>query len=283
MRPETGWVAQSQWLEARSTPSIDTQPWKLRCSETFRALRDLTARIAPTAKPTRNVEEALRGVLDADDPLVPLFEMFDAMQADMPAVSQPSMRAIQQRDIALVAVLLSVPARIGLVSALEYGTHSQAHLRRSASGWRLVCGPDMLKNGTTTMSKGLNVELPEWATEPLDAYAREGRTFLLEGASSRYFFVGRAPWDPNTVCANLESRLQILTARYIPGSPGFRGHGWRHAVAHAWLREHPEDYVTVAALLGDSLETTVRAYGHLKHDDAVRRYRAWAEPKRTKR
>lgn len=283
LHPETGWVTQSSWLGARLTPSVDETSWKRRCSDAFRSMRDLAARIEPTAKPTRNVEEALMGVLDAQDPLVPLFAMLDAMQADMPAVSQPSMRAIQQRDIALVAVLLSVPARIGLVSALEYGSQSQAHLRRYDRGWRISCGPDMLKNGTTTMSQGLSVDLPDWATGPLDAYAREGRLFLLDGARSPYFFVGRAPWDPNTVCGNLEVRLQVLTARYIPGCPGFRAHGWRHAVAHAWLREHPEDYVTVAALLGDSLETTLRTYGHLKHGDAVRRYRDWAEPKRVKR
>lgn len=283
VHPQTGWITQSAWLGERLSPALDEPAWVRRCADAFRALRDLTARIAPTAKPSRRVEEALKGVLDADDPLVPLFDMLEAMKADVPTVSQPSMRAIHLRDIALVSVLLAVPARIGLVSALEYGAGSQGHLRRTGPGWRLSCGPEMLKNGASTMSQGLSTELPDWTTEALDRYAREGRDFLLDGARSPYFFVGRAPWDPNTVCANLESRLQILTARYIPNSPGFRGHGWRHAVAHGWLREHPEDYVTVAALLGDSIETVIRAYGHLKHSDAVRRYRDWSEPKRLQR
>jgi integrase len=66
--------------------------------------------------------------------------------------------------------------------------------------------------------------------------------------------------------------MSKLTKRLIPGSGGIRPHAFRHLVATDWLTRFPNDFLTVAELLNDSLEVVMKAYSHLKKDTAFSRY-----------
>lgn len=281
LHPRGGWLTQSPWL-AEAAPDLlaDSTSWASHCTRTFERLKAFTATVAQSAKPTRDVEEALRPLLDTGNPVAVLHEMLERMEADMPAATQPVLRAIHQRDIALVTLLMANPMRIGQLCALEVGAGSDQNLLRLASGWRLQCSGERYKNGATTMAKGLRVDLDESVTRALDRYLREGRDVLLAGRTSVFFFVGRWRWDPTRPCENLADRLQLLTERYIPGCDGFRGHGWRHLLATAWLMEHPEDYGTVADLLGDRVETVARAYRHIERAASIKKFSAWTKTRR---
>jgi integrase len=165
------------------------------------------------------------------------------------------------------------------MTALEVGAGTDQNLTRTPTGWLLVCAGERFKNAATTMSKGIRSSLPDAITESLDRYMQEGRATLLGGRKSRLFFVGRWRWDPTRPCENLEDRLQLLTRRYIPACAGFRGHGWRHLLATAWLMEHPGDYATVADLLGDRIETVVNAYRHVERATSIAAFNAWTAAK----
>lgn len=276
LHPRGGWLTQSPWL-AEAAPDLltDSASWASHCTRTFERLKTFTATVAQSARPTRDVEEALRPLLDTGNPIAVLHDMLERMEADMPAATQPVLRAIHQRDIALVTLLMANPMRIGQLCALEVGAGSDQNLLRLASGWRLQCSGERFKNGTTTMAKGLRVDLDESVNRALDRYMCEGRDVLLAGRASVFFFVGRWRWDPTRSCENLEDRLQLLTERYIPGCDGFRGHGWRHLLATAWLMEHPEDYGTVADLLGDRVETVAKASSRPRQSCATSSSRRW--------
>lgn len=281
LHPRAGWLTQSPWL-ADAAPDLhrEASTWAEHCARTFERLKDFTRTVAQSAKPTRDVEEALRPLLDSGNPVAALLQMLDRMEADMPASTQPILRATHQRDIALVTLLMANPLRIGQLTALEFGNGTDQNLVRVASGWRLQCTDERYKNGETTMAKGLRVDLDAAVTAALDRYAREGRNILLAGRPSVFFLVGRSRWDPTRPCENLEDRLQLLTERYIPGCAGFRGHGWRHLLATAWLMEHPEDYGTVADLLGDRVETVAKAYRHIERASSIRKFNAWTKTRR---
>lgn len=49
-------------------------------------------------------------------------------------------------------------------------------------------------------------------------------------------------------------------------------HAFRHLVATDWLTAHPNDYLTVAQLLNDELDTVIKNYAHLKRDKSFLRY-----------
>ena len=66
------------------------------------------------------------------------------------------------------------------------------------------------------------------------------------------------------------SRIKHLTTTYIDGCPGFGPHAFRHVIATNHLRRNPGDYLTVAVLLHDMLETVLKSYGHLRVSDGLR-------------
>jgi hypothetical protein len=47
-------------------------------------------------------------------------------------------------------------------------------------------------------------------------------------------------------------------------------HAFRYVIATDHLRRHPGDYLTVATLLHDKLETVLKNYGHLRVEDGLR-------------
>ena len=105
----------------------------------------------------------------------------------------------------------------------------------------------------------------------LSAYVEEFRSVILKGVTSRYLFVSKSsakPWG------SLDRCFFNLTKRYIPGCLGFGPHTVRHLVATNWLSKHPNDFLTVAELLNDRLETVMSEYAHLKRDTSLGRHSA---------
>lgn len=108
----------------------------------------------------------------------------------------------------------------------------------------------------------------------VDSYVEEYRETLLGDISSPYFFVGD---EEGEMWEGLSKTVLKLTRRYIPGSPGFSAHAMRHLVATDWLRKHPDDFLTVAELLNDKLETVLNEYAHLRRDDSFSRYESYMD------
>jgi integrase len=92
---------------------------------------------------------------------------------------------------------------------------------------------------------------------------------LLGDQQSKYLFVSARSVG---IWAGMSARIFTITRRYIPGCPGFSAHAFRHLVATDWLTHFPNDYVTVAQLLNDKLETVMAHYAHLRRDTSFQRY-----------
>lgn len=63
---------------------------------------------------------------------------------------------------------------------------------------------------------------------------------------------------------------EVLTQQYVPDTPGFCTHAFRHIIATDHLKRHPGDYPTVAKQLHDKLETVLQEYTHLTVDQGLR-------------
>ena len=77
------------------------------------------------------------------------------------------------------------------------------------------------------------------------------------------------------IWGGMNSHVAKLTKRLIPETLGFGPHAIRHLVATDWLRKYSNDYITVACLLNDKLETVINNYAHLKQDDSFERYESY--------
>jgi hypothetical protein len=64
--------------------------------------------------------------------------------------------------------------------------------------------------------------------------------------------------------------MRVLTRQYISDTPGFGAHSVRAVIATDHLLRHPRDYLTVAQLLHDKLETVIKDYAHLTVDQGLR-------------
>ena len=111
-------------------------------------------------------------------------------------------------------------------------------------------------------------------------------------AAFRPVLVGNRP-DPGTLFLSERSTpftketmtdlIAGLTLRYT----GTRStpHRFRDTVAYAWLRDHPEDFLTLSKLLWHAnVQVTVRIYGsRFNESSGVRAMEAWAEERQAAR
>jgi integrase len=105
----------------------------------------------------------------------------------------------------------------------------------------------------------------------------KARPILIRNAPATDFvFVNKVGRPFST--SGLSAVVCSLTGRYIQDDVdtfGIRTHAFRYIIATAWLREHPEDYLTVAHILHDNLQTVLDNYAHTTPNDGLARYTGW--------
>lgn len=252
-----GWLYQqpaaAEKLPATLRPTAD---WESMCAAANR-IATLYRREAK-GQQSRDPFEPIRPLLALPEPFAPVCDAIHRLDALALAAGAGSMRAAQaKRDAALMTVMMSIPLRQRNIVNLTYRDSGDGTLRKEPDGQYWIRIPaDQVKN-----RKAIAAPLPSSATARLDEYLAVHRPRLLAGATSDYVFVagntngkGRAWWT-------LGNRLFNLTRTLIPGCMGFHTHMWRHLFATRWLEKHPDDYLTVALLLGDDMDTVMRYYG----------------------
>ncbi|MFM0059670.1 hypothetical protein PQR64_28960 [Paraburkholderia phytofirmans] len=259
--------------------------WQAYCERAHRELLTLERSLAAhsparfSRDPTRPIEQLL-----ADDfPLKRLVRFVRDLEADEPPQLHRRDYAAWIRDVLLCKMLISNPLRASQFSTMRF-RGQRPNLYQSAEGhWRLRFDPSDFKN-----EKGAASEPYDTAVEPsvspwIRRYFVEARP-LLVGADTDYVFLP-AVTGPNRGAGysalglesagnwnadNISKRVKTVTARYIEDTDGFGPHAFRHIVATDHLKRHPQDYMTVAQLLHDKLETVIKAYAHLRVDDGLR-------------
>jgi len=285
VHPKTGYLTQRPQfcltLPKAYRPSGD---WSAHCATVFWTLKEARKVLQSSAVQTRDSEEAIAPLLALRNPIGPIVDMLDTMERAMPPHTAPLRRAEHQRDMLLVAMLLSNPLRISHFIFMRLDQGRSSNLYKTLEGvWHLRYPYPVFKNGDTKSKRKIgsartasvyDVEVAPFVTPYLERYLSEGRPALQKGNASSFVFVGQ-----NSRCdeplLSLEVRLQLVTSRYLPDSPGFRAQAVRHLVATAWLKEHPGDYVRTAHMLFDSLETTLRVYGHLETRETLADWGEW--------
>lgn len=274
LRPRTGYLWQQATLFRERLPSemrpADDDAWRAMCERSHAYLRQF---IRGAKGVSRAPDEPIANLLALPNPLKPVLnaiELIDAAAAGCPPGSISEAR--HKRNALLLAMLLSNPLRLRSIASLTWEPNGHGSLRGSAaSGWRIVLAPHQLKNGDSNRGRNYDVKVAAWLNSRLSEYLEEYRNTLLKGGHSPYLFVGD---EAEKLWGGLGSTVRHITRRYIPGSPGFGPHALRHLVATDWLRRFPGDFLTVAELLNDRLETVLASYAHLKRDDSFSRYEA---------
>jgi integrase len=225
---------------------------------------------------SRDPKAPIANLLSQEQPLKPILEAIERIEQAAAAAPPGGLtEARLRRDALLISMLLSNPLRVRAFITMTWKPDGTGMLRgSSAAGWRIHLQPSHIKNGGSRAGKDYSVRVAKWVQPRLDAYREEYRATLLQGRESPYLFVSSA--GPH-MWTSMQKHLAKLTATYIPGSPGFGPHAFRHLVATDWLQQFPNDYLTVAELLNDKLETVLASYAHLKRDSSFSRYEEHVE------
>jgi hypothetical protein len=264
---ESGYLGQQpefmKKLKASSIPS--GMDWKMMCAKTS-AIAKLWKN--QSKDKSRSTEEPIAALLALPYALNPIFKAIK--QLDTQAAGMPSGGMVQarlKRDALLLAFLVSNPLRVLNFKIMTWLPDNTGNLYKDGNtSWRLRFDATDMKT-----KKPYNVKIAGWLVNRLEAYIEEYRNTLLESRQSNCLFI--ASKETNAVKWELLDRhIQKLTKKLVPESPGFGAHAFRHLVATDWLRKNPNDFLTVAELLNDRLETVIAHYAHLKKDQSFDRY-----------
>jgi len=214
-------------------------------------------------------------LLDQPEPLTPIFQAMEKLRVRSVRAPAKSMEeALARRDELLLGLLISNPLRRLNIIQLTYRDDNTGDVYRTATGeWRIRLRTKDFKNGrgrnrNARNSRAYDVKVAPWLDTLITDYVTWFRPALTRGKSIDSFLVS-AKGNPFT---EITSRVLDLTRELIPGSGGFGPHAFRHLVATDWLRRNPNDFLTVAELLNDSLAVVMSTYAHLKRDDALMRH-----------
>lgn len=273
-RPQRGYLWRHPELRFRLPenfqPASD-DAWRTLCAETT-AIAD--SWIRESSDKNRRPAEPVAALLASDEPLSHLLGAVEKID-QLAAKARPGglAEARHRRNALLIAFLISNPLRLRTISTLTWTPDNQGDVYQTANGrWRIRLSSISMKNGENEFRRRpYDVEVSEWVGELLSSYLEEFRPVILKGVTSRYFFVGAPsvkPWS------SLDNCFQELTQQHIPACLGFGPHTVRHIVATNWLASHPNDFLTVAELLNDRLQTVMAEYAHLKRDTSLGRHSA---------
>ncbi|SIT39487.1 conserved hypothetical protein [Paraburkholderia piptadeniae] len=272
--PQTGYLTQQPSFAANIPEGSTRGAWSEACAKAYALYRQWAI---DAKEMSRKPYEPIQGLLNLSEPLAPLIRAvnkLDQMAAESAAGSLQE--AIYKRDALLLSMLMANPLRARnyiLMTWVEDGTGSL--YQRENGQWRIRFGANDFKNDRNASQTDYDAPLPAALSDRIDEYLVEFRPRLLkEHPRCASLFPGK---NGRIWTKGLSKQVAKVTRRLVPETPGIGPHAVRHLVATDWLRKHPNDFLTAAQLLHDKLETVLRAYAHLRQDDAFNRFEAHLE------
>lgn len=255
-----------QWCEANRDRLYDVYN-SLDEQKLIRKSRDPAARIPEILAKRRPVEA--------------LVEMIVRMKETLPSINQPLQRKTFQRDMLLVQMLTANPLRIHNYAIMTWRSDNSGNLYQTEDGaWRVRFAPEDFKNQKGAAQTPYDVGVSKHLWKDIEHYLKEVRPLLLGSEKSDFMFrpgkyteqmqdVGVAlPWSAET----MGERVLTLTRTFVPNSKGFGPQAFRHIIATDYLKNHPHDYMSVAFILHDKLETVINEYAHVSTDHGFSLY-----------
>jgi len=239
--------------------------WQELCRAGLRAAKEWKR---ASQEVSRVVTEPIQLLLDHDAPLVPVFTAMQKLRRRSELAPAGSVdEATARRDELILGFLISNPLRSKNFVELTFFPDNTGTLYESSPGkWRIR--PAKMKNRANSQANRYDVAVADWLNGLISDYVKYFRPkFEAASHSDKVFLTRRS--DKMT---SLGQRVQEITRGLIPGTGGFGPHAFRHLVATDWLQRNPNDFLTVALLLNDTLEVVMHTYAHLKRDQALARH-----------
>jgi integrase len=213
----------------------------------------------------RDPMDPIRSIIGLERPLHAILHMIESMLLVMlPESAPPVKRAIQFRNILLVALLSANPLRIRQFAIMEFDRHL---IRQDDGSWWLQFKKHEFKN-RRSLKADYRVRVEEHVWPLIERYRAEFRPHLDGADSCKYVFRPYSGKEENVSpmgLTALQSTIIELTHLYIPNCPGFGPHGFRHIVATDIIKANPRlGFFLAAKVLHDKLETVEEDYAHLK-------------------
>lgn len=132
----------------------------------------------------------------------------------------------------------------------------------------------------TKMKHEVHALVPRPLIGLLEEFLYKFRGQLLRGVDPNTLFVNHAGKEMTR--SQLTKAVSTLTLRH--GRRRVTPHLFRDVVAFTWLKEHPEDYLTLSKILWHSnISTTIAIYGsRFNESSGVRRMESWLEDRELK-
>lgn len=260
---------QPQRLASLPFEVVGTRPWESLCSQGHSTAlawkRDCIDK-------SRSPAETIQYFLDQDKPLQPIVDAMRALRKAGDCCATGSRdELLARRDELILALFLANPLRLKNWMTMRYAGDNSGDIRRRGDGsWRLQLSSHRFKNRAAKAGEIYNVGIAKWVTPLFDEYVQRVRPALMRELVAPHDVL--LVTDEGNPMVHLGRRVFELTKRYVPKSGGIGPHAFRHLVATSWLMEYPNDFLTVAELLNDTLDVVMRNYAHMKKDVAFTRH-----------
>ena len=255
--------------------------WKSRCAMWLEPLASL---VPDVIKSKERVRAKLAPILGNDDLMGVLQNMVNRHANSRHTTTIDSKAkgsfnlAVWHRDQLLLRMMISNPLRNRNYREMTYMSNNKGNLyQKNGLEWWIRFNPEDFKNERGAANIPYDVPLPKEVWPYVRNYIASSRPILLAGRSNTnnvFLTIAGETLDAGAISGVIFG----LTSRYMPeelGSFAIRTHAFRHIIATAWLREHPEDYLTVALILHDRIQTVINNYAHIKASDGFNRYNRW--------
>jgi len=263
--------------------------WRELCAATHRKITDRVKAIRGGGNgkvgKSRDPIEPIASILSSPSPLKLLLQFVYDLESNPPPLMHHRDYVVWMRDVLFLKMIVSNPLRASQFALMRYQSNNRGNLYQTADGhWRMRFTAEDFKN-----EKGAANEPYDVAVEPsvgpwIARYLAESRPFLIGASECDFLLLPSVP-GPNRGKRNdgdyatdkggmwtgdsISRRMKVLTRQYVPDTPGFGTQAFRHIIATDHLIRHPGDYLTVAKLLHDTLQTVLNEYGHLSIDHTL--------------
>lgn len=273
VHPVHGYLTQCSGFRSKLPDSVSAgYTWEQMCA----AARQLSASWkADVGGKSRDPSAPIQFLLELERPAAPVFAaMLKIRSIGSRAGAGTLQEALARRDELLLGILMSNPLRCKNIVTMTYKSDNSGNVYQSSNGrWRVRISGGGFKNRSRVGGQVYDVPVASWLEPMLSDYVKYFRPVLIKEKTADYLFLTCFGNRLDT----LSNQVSRITKRFIPGCPGFRPHAFRHLVATDWLMKHPNDFLTVAELLNDTIEVVMKNYAHLKKDIAFNRYEAYVQ------
>jgi integrase/transcriptional regulator with XRE-family HTH domain len=245
--------------------------WNAMCQETFEVASSWKAESKDIS---RAPAEALQFFLSQEYPLRPVFAAMKKLRQMAERARGDSVpEALARRNELLLGFLASNPLRAKNIRNLTYRSDNSGSIYKDAAGqWRIRILGKHFKNRSRVGRKVYDVQVAKWLASRVEDYVTVFRPVLVgDTPDAGWFLLSSRGGGRLTIGAHVYK----LTKSLIPQCGGISSHAFRHLVATDWLTKNPNDFVTVAELLNDTVAVVLSEYAHLRTDAAFNRYEAY--------